>query len=248
MVALSLRPHNLCYSALMIRRGRRPAPRPSRIHALACLCVCAIAGGCAEVPRAPSNPPRSFLAAHAHRAPLAIGVLIAHWHSGLVLPARELGPLASLLSGPQARYLSIGWGNRRFYMASHPGSGDALAALFRSPSVLFLQRVSAPADLLEPGDHIRWLCANRRQLWRLDSYIAGSLSRPGGRLGDLGRGPLPGSVFYASTGHYSLVHTCNTWTVAALQYAGLPVHAAGVLFASQTLARIRELRPCPAPQ
>ncbi|MGH8290820.1 MAG: DUF2459 domain-containing protein [Steroidobacteraceae bacterium] len=232
----------------MIRPARRPAARPSRIHALAWLCVCAIAGSCGEVPRAPSNPPSSFLAAPAHQAPLAIGVLVAGWHSGLVLPQRELGPLAALLSDSPAKYLSIGWGNRRFYMAPHPGSGDALAALFRSPSVLFLQRVSAPADLLEPGDHIRWLCADRQELWRVDSYIEGSLSQPGGRPRDLGRGPLPGSVFYASTGDYSLVRTCNTWTVAALQFAGLPVRAGGVIFATQANARLRELRACPAPQ
>ncbi|MGA7541337.1 MAG: DUF2459 domain-containing protein [Steroidobacteraceae bacterium] len=231
-----------------IKPLRRPAAWPAGIYALAWLGICAVAGGCAEIPRAPPPPPPSFLASPAHRAPLAIGVLVAGWHSGLVLPGRELGPLASLLSDSQATYLSIGWGNRRFYMASHPGAGDALAALFRSPSVLFLRRVSAPADLSEPGGHIRWLCANRQELWRVDSYLEGSLARPAGRLSDLGRGPLPGSVFYASRGHYSLVHTCNTWTVAALQYAGLPVHASGVILASQTLARIRGLRACPVPQ
>jgi hypothetical protein len=231
-----------------MRPARPPAARLSGIPAPAWLCVCAIAGGCAEIPRAPPNPPPSFLATAAHRAPLAIGVLVAGWHSGLVLPRRELGLLAPLLSDSPAKYLSIGWGDRRFYMAPHAGSGDALAALLRSPSVLLLRRVSTPADLLEPGDHIRWLCADRQQLWRVDSYIEGSLSRPSGRRSDLGRGPLPGSVFYASTEHYSLVHTCNTWTVAALQYAGLPVHAAGVMLASQALARIRKLRACPAPQ
>jgi len=248
MVALSLQPHNLCYSALMIRPARRPAARASRIPALACLCLCAIAGGCAQVPRAPSNPPPSFLAAHAHRAPLAIGVLVAGWHSGLVLPARELGPLGSLLSDSQARYLSIGWGNRRFYMASHPGSGDALAALWRSPSVLFLQRAPAAAELLGADARIHWLCADRRQLWRLDSYIENSLSRPDGRPIDLGRGPVPESGFYAASGHYSMVHTCNTWTIAALEFAGLPVNASGVIFAAQAAARLRALRVCPAPK
>jgi hypothetical protein len=229
-------------------RPARPAARPAGIHALACSCLCLIAGGCAEIPRAPPNPPPSFPPPE-RRAPLEIGVLVAGWHSGLVLPRHELGPLAPLLAnGSHARYLSFGWGNRRFYRAAHPGSGDALAALFRSPSALFVQQASAPAQLLEADARIHWLCADREELWRVDSYVHEALSRAGGRLIDLGGGPLPGSRFYASRGHYSLVHTCNTWTVAALQYAGLPVRAAGVIFASQAEARVRALRVCPAPQ
>lgn len=199
------------------------------------------------MPPAPATPPPSF-AQHSVR-PLEIGILLAGWHSGIVLPTDELGPLTSLLEGyPQARYLSIGWGNRRFYMAAHPGAADALAALFRSPSALFLQRVAAPVDLSGEDAQIRWLCADREELWRVDAYIEESLSRPGGRPIDLGRGPLPDSGFYASTGRYSMLDTCNTWTVAALESAGLPVRAGGVIFASQAQARVRELRACPAPQ
>jgi hypothetical protein len=146
----------------------------------------------------------------------------------------------------RAKYLSFGWGNRRFYMAAHPGSGDALAALFRSPSVLFVQRASAPADLLGPQAQIHWLCADREELWRVDRYIQASLVRPGGKPVDLGRGPLPESRFYASIGHYSAAHTCNTWTAAALQYARLPVRARGVILAGQVAGRLGALRECPA--
>jgi uncharacterized protein (TIGR02117 family) len=188
------------------------------------------------------------LAAREARPPV-IGVLIAGWHSELVLPTDELGRLTPLfIVDSRTRYVSIGWGNRRFYMAAHPGSGDALAALFRSPSVLLVRRASAPGELLDEDARIHWLCADRRELRRLDAYIEESLSRPGGRAVDLGRGPFPGSAYYASTGHYSLLHTCNTWTVAALEFAGLPARAAGVILASQADARVRRLRVCPAPQ
>lgn len=172
-------------------------------------------------------------------------MLIAGWHTGIVLSAAELGPLTPFLrNDPQAKYLSFGWGNRRFYMAAHPRSGDAVAALFRSPSVLFVQAMSAAAD--SSGDtRIQWICVNREELWRVDSYIEQYLSRSGHEPIDLGPGPLPNSRFYASTGHYSAVHTCNTWTVAALQYAHLPVRAAGVVFAEQVAPRIRMLRVCP---
>lgn len=251
MVTLSSRPHNPCYPAIMVRSPQRPEPR-ARITALACLGVCTIACGCADMPGAPPaprpTPPPAFLAPRAGSPAIAIGVLVAGWHSGIVLPAAELGPLRSLLtSDPAAQYLSFGWGNRRFYMAAHPRSGDALAALFRSPSVLFVQGVSAPADLLVTDVGIHWVCADRAEVWRAASYIDRALARSDGKPIGLGRGPLPGSRFYASSGHYSAVHTCNTWTVAALQYAGLPVRAGGVIFAGQVPARIAALRACPAP-
>lgn len=214
----------------------------------ACLCIGVLLTGCAEIRADTGPPPPSFLSSGANSAPGELGILIARWHTGLVLPATDLGPLHTLLpGGRQARYLSFGWGNRRFYMATQPRSGDAIAALFRSPSAVFVQPAAAPAGLSAGDAHIRWVCATRAQLWRVDRYIEQSLSRPD-RPVDLGSGPLPGSRFYASTEHYSAVHTCNTWTLAALEAAGLPVRASGVLFASQVERRIRELPACPAPQ
>lgn len=174
-------------------------------------------------------------------------MLIAGWHTGIVLPAGELGPLPLLLRHDlQAKYVGFGWGNRRFYMATQPRSGDAVAALFRSPSVLFVQAMPSSPDP-SGGAQIHWVCVNRAELWDIDSYIEQYLSRSDHEPVDLGPGPLPQTRFYASVGHYSAVHTCNTWTVAALQYAHLPVHAGGVIFAQQAGRRTEELRACPRP-
>ena len=223
--------------------GRRRQPH---VHGLtpACAGVCALLCACADMPVSPVAPPQSFAPSAATRAPLEIGVLIAGWHSGILLPAGELGPLARLLrADSHAKYVSFGWGNRHFYMAAQPGSGDALAALFRSPGVLFVQAMSSPGD--SSGDaRIHWVCVNRTELWRVDSYIEQSLSRARHEPVDLGPGPLPDSRFYASAGHYSAVHTCNTWTIAALQYARLPVRATGVIFAGQAARRTGALRVC----
>lgn len=199
------------------------------------------------MPAASRIPPLSFLPSGSDR-PFEIGVLTAGWHSGIVLPMNELGPLTSLRQDPRAKYLSFGWGNRRFYMAAHANSGEAVVALFPSPSALFVQAFSAPTELLGTNVQIHWLCADRDQLWRIDSYIAGSLSRSGSEPIDVGAGPVPASRFYAATAHYSAVHTCNTWTVAALQYARLPVRAGGVIFAGQAGRRIRALPACPTPR
>ena len=175
-----------------------------------------------------------------------VGVLIGRWHSGLVLPARELGPLAPLLRpGSQGRYLAFNWGNRRFYMSAHPGSGDALAALIRTPSVVLIEAAPAAADVASEADaSVRWLCVTRSELWKIDIYLEDSFARRAGRPIDLGAGPLAQSTFYASTGHYDAFHTCNTWTLAALEYAGLPASAGGAIFADQVGSRIAPLRVC----
>jgi hypothetical protein len=57
----------------------------------------------------------------------------------------------------------------------------------------------------------------------------------------IGPGPYPQSIFYASTGTYNLSHTCNTWTAEALHVAGLPMSAAGVVFAAQILDQLPPL-------
>lgn len=211
------------------------------------VCLSAVQSGCAELPPRAGAPPAAFLPSPAGRQTFEIGVLIAGWHTGIVLPRSELGAGGHLLNRyPRASYLSFGWGNRRFYMAARPRSGDALAALTPSPSALFVQAASSPAKLSTGDARVHWVCLDREELWRADRYIEDSLSRPDGRAVDLGPGPLPDSRFYASSTHYSGVHTCNTWTLAALQYSGLPVRAAGAIFASQVSRRIRGLRACPA--
>ena len=72
-------------------------------------------------------------------------------------------------------------------------------------------------------------------LW---DYLAVDKEGPPHRIGT---GPYPRSVFFASTGTYNLGHTCNTWTAEALRVAGLPVTAAGVVFAGQVLDQLRPI-------
>ena len=184
---------------------------------------------------------RAEIPAHA----LGIGVLIAGWHTGLILPVSELGPLRSLLPvSPGERYLSFGWGNRRFYMSSDPSVSDALAALFRSPSAVLVEGAPTVRDLLPAAATYRWLCADRNEALRIDIYLLDSLREHGGRPIVLGAGPTPESEFLASGERYDAFNTCNTWTAAALERAGLPVRAGGVIFASQLKDRVGNLPEC----
>jgi hypothetical protein len=52
----------------------------------------------------------------------------------------------------------------------------------------------------------------------------------------LADGHYPGSVFYAARDTYDGLFTCNTWAADTLRTGGLPMPAAGVLFAGQVMS------------
>ncbi len=206
--------------------------------------------GCGAPPRAVATPALPRVLLRPERAGTAggaavIGVLFAGWHTGLILPVRELGPLHSVLPvRPGERYVSFGWGNRRFYMSPSPSLAEALAALFRSASTVLVEGAPTAEDLLPSAGTYRWLCADREEVLRLDAYLLESLRERGGKPIVLGTGPISNSEFLASGERYDALHTCNTWTAAALQHAGFAIHAAGVIFSSQLQARVRNLSFC----
>ena len=56
------------------------------------------------------------------------------------------------------------------------------------------------------------------------------------------RDRIPEVCFLTRTDHYSAVHTCNTWAAETLRAGGLPVHAAGVIFAGQLWTQMSRLQ------
>ncbi len=219
-------------------RGRRRAP-------LACMAPCyahrycrapAIAvtilllGACARpsvramrTPGLASGPP--------------LGVLRAGWHTGLVIPKNRLsGALRPLRTGlADDAFAVIGWGQRRYYMARHPGPLTGLAALFRSRSVVYARGWRPrPTD----AQHVIWLRVGPRGWQGLQAFLARTLARaPQGGLEALGAHGHRG-LFFAATSTYDAFHTCNTWTMQALRAAHLPATSTGILFAGQVSAAL----------
>ena len=197
-----------------------------------------------QAPSGAALPPR----ARSSELPIAVAVVDYGWHTGVVLPATALGPpLAPLRDRfPEAKYLIFGWGNRRFYETEDPGSGMAVMSLFPSPSVVFVQGVEQrPTPEPLSGSDVRWLCVSASGIRRLDTFLAGYFRRgPHGGFISAGRGLLPHSEFFSSTGTYDAFHTCNTWTTEALHAAGLPIDSRGIVFATQVMTEIRSLPAC----
>jgi uncharacterized protein (TIGR02117 family) len=158
------------------------------------------------------------------------------WHTeiGLSRSAARALPRALLDGFPDARYLVFGWGERGYYTSPDPGVGDALRALAPGPAALLVVPLSAPPTEAFKDESVLTLPVSSPGIERLDAYLGGYVATDvDGRPRLIGPGPERGSAFYASTGDYSIARTCNTWTAEALHVAGLPVDAAGVVFASQ---------------
>lgn len=213
------------------------------IEAIAGLLGAALMCSCSALPRSTAAPVPAERSSAGRTA--VIGVLFAGWHTGLILPVSDLGPLRSVLPRyPHERYVSFGWGNRKFYMASDPTAVQGLAALFSSPSALLVTGAPSVEALLPADGTYRWLCADPSQIRKLDRYVLDALRRRAGKPTVLGPGPWPDSEFYASGERYDAFHTCNTWTADALHAAGLPVSVGAVIFSFQLRDRLRHLRAC----
>jgi uncharacterized protein (TIGR02117 family) len=170
-----------------------------------------------------------------------IYVISGGWHTELGLPLEALsGPLAALNRDfPSARYLVFGWGARGYYMAQNPGVGDLLRATTPGPAVMLVIPLQISPEMFFGASNVFVLPAPPDGIRRLSQFMWDNLDKDEtGAPNGIGVGPYPQSVFYISTGTYNLGHTCNTWTAEALRAAGLPVSAAGVVFAGQVLDQL----------
>lgn len=174
----------------------------------------------------------------------ALYVIAGGWHTEIGLPVQAMsGRLLSLQEAAfGAKYLVIGWGQRDYYMAAHPGFGDLLGAVVAGPAVMLVIPLEVtPAEAFGPSN-VFTVHVSPEGFVRLSEYLWDDLQKdPSGTPHPIAAGPYSRSAFYPSTGTYEIVRTCNTWTAEALRVAGLPVRSTGVVFAGQVLEQVRQL-------
>jgi uncharacterized protein (TIGR02117 family) len=212
----------------------------ARYSFLSVTAVSILSGFVACTPTTPVKP-------YAGSAPRTevIYVISGGWHTELGLLRKALsGPLAALNQDfPSARYLVFGWGAHDYYMATNPGIGDLLRATAPGPAVMLVIPLQISPEAFFGASNVFVLPASREGIQRLSEFLREYLvNEQQGSFDRVGAGPYSQSVFYASAGTYNLSHTCNTWTAEALRVAGLPVNAAGVVFAGQVLDQLQLIR------
>jgi uncharacterized protein (TIGR02117 family) len=208
-----------------------------RLETRACLVVLAYGlAGCAWSPVEP----------YAGQGPRlqTLYVIASGWHTEVGVSAQTLaGPLVSLrTTSPEARFFVFGWGQRDYYMAQNPGLGEMIEAVFPASAVMLVIPLNKSPPEFFAGSSVFAIRISQEGLDRLSQFLWDYLEKgPQNLPRQVGDGPYPGSTFYASSGTYSLGNTCNTWTAEALGIGGLPVSAAGVVFADQVVAQARRL-------
>jgi hypothetical protein len=171
-------------------------------------------------------------------APLSREALIVaaeSWHTDLCLPAASVraGALAPLaLDAPSATAFAFGFGLESWMRAARPGSAEALAGLAGGPAVVAVRALPGPVP---PGAEER--VALRLPAGGLAAIAAFILAQLDGPLS-----PAPASgawLLLPASRRYSLGFTCNTWVMAGLAAAGLPVPVGGIRFRGEAMAALR---------
>ncbi len=214
--------------------GCRGSSHPSITRrALLHCCLAAVAlSGCAQLTGPVPAP-----------GPAEVFVVGRGWHTDIAVPASALdGPASQLIADLQGvRFVSVGFGERQFYMNRHPSFGGMLTALLPSQSALLVTTLRAAPPAAFGAEHVVRVAVSVAARQRIVAAIWHELeTTPDGMPRRLAPGPYPGSVFYASRGTYDALNTCNTWTADTLRAGGLPMPA-GVLFASSVMAAARRI-------
>jgi uncharacterized protein (TIGR02117 family) len=192
--------------------------------------------GCSTAPKPPDRAGAADTA--------TIYVVRRGWHTDIVLPASELSGRLTQLERifPDARYVSFGFGERNYVLARRTTFADMLLALWPGPGLMLVTGLWGTPSEAFGASHVVTLRVSetgRDALIRFISFFFAA--GPHGVLRVAAPGPYSGSLFFVSPGTYSAVFTCNTWVADALHRAGLPVTAAGVLFAAQVIGQAREV-------
>ncbi|MDX2239337.1 MAG: DUF2459 domain-containing protein [Leptolyngbyaceae cyanobacterium bins.302] len=121
------------------------------------------------------------------------------------------------------RYLQFGWGDRIFYVETPSWAevkpSNALRALFywQNESALFLK--GHPTLPQFPNEQMKCIKLDQADYLALMQFIQGSFQGSSTQPQRLASGQDQASGFFAATGNYSVLNTCNSWTANGLRAA-----------------------------
>ena len=174
-------------------------------------------------------------------------VFVVHnsWHAALVLRKGDITneTLPEIVDFSTAEMIEFNWGDQDYFPDPNSGVFAALKAAFWSEgSVLHLVGFNGTVENFYRGAEITELRLSKDAFERLIAFIAAEFARTDTLFPAK---PRPGlftySRFYRATGKFSFARTCNTWVAEALKHAGLPIHPASVITASNLSGQLADL-------
>jgi hypothetical protein len=190
-------------------------------------------------PRTPALEPPGLAAARS----AVVHVIRRDWHVSIALSVADLGaPLAPLAGRfPDARYLDVGFGDRRYLTRPDTASFGMVAAVWPGAGLLLVTGFAAAPESAFAAAEVIAIAVTPQERARVEAFIGGSLAGATAPVVPYANGSLPGSLFFAASRRYSGLYTCNTWVAEALGAAGLPVRSRGILLAGQVWRQLRRL-------
>ena len=169
----------------------------------------------------------------------ALSVVRRNWHTDVVFETRALPPqlAAAARALPGATWLSVGFGDRAWFIDEARGALPMLGALFGGPAALLITGLPSPPARAFAYDEQVALAVSVQGRAAMLGFIAEQIEA----TQPIAPGPYEGSLFFATRLRYAATYTCNTWTADALRAAGLPINPNGMLFAAQVMAAVRAL-------
>ena len=125
-----------------------------------------------------------------------------------------------------AQYVSIGWGDRGFYLETPTWADLKASTAVKAISGLNQTAMHVTFSTVAPDEHnpqIAKILLMDNEYRALAEQVSHSFARKNGKTRRIqGAAYTDFDVFYEANGRYSALMTCNTWTNQQLKQSGLP--------------------------
>ena len=178
------------------------------------------------------------------RETLTVYITKRGWHTGILVKKTALDSLIPGLTMdfPDARFLELSWGDKKFFMAERSPVGLALrAVLWPTQSVMHVYGFTFLPDDYLKNDYVKSIQLTRKGFSEMSLYMNQSFARDSSnRIIPLEKNPRGMSNYYLSNLVYGGKRTCNTWTANALKQGDFPVRPFWALTAKNLLKQIEK--------
>ena len=161
------------------------------------------------------------------------------WHTSIVLKKSDIDTLFPKLSRffPNAHYLDISWGDKKYFMAPTGTAPLAVrAVLFPTNSVVRVLEYPGRLKSYFSQENMQTVRLSGSELQRMISFIKNTFKRNG----DNRLMPVDNeAAFFLGDQKYWGLRTCNVWVARALKKGGLSITPVFAFSANQVLRKVK---------